>query len=144
MPARREYDHIGGFNFKVEIDNVTQGAFKAVDGLEVETEIIEFQDGDDRTLRKRPGRTKFSDVTLKRGIVENRELWDWFEEIQAGKHERKSVSIVLCDDSGDEVMRYDLFEAWPCKWKGFSLDGKGTDVAVEEISFVIEGMKRTP
>jgi len=141
---RRKPDHIGGFNFSVEIDGVTQAAFKNVEGLDSETEVIEYQDGDDIVLRKRPGRTKYSDVTLKRGYVNTSELWDWRKKVMDGTVERKSVSIILRNDKGDEVMRYNLFECWPSKWKGFSLDGKGTDVAVEEIVFVVERLDRVP
>lgn len=139
---RRVHDHIGQFNFKIEIDGVTQGAFKAAEGLDSETEIIEYQDGDDLILRKRPGRTKYSNITLKRGYISTDELWLWRKKVMDGKVERKSGSIILCNDNGQEVMRYNFFEAWPCKWKGFSLDGKGTDTAVEEIEFVVERWDR--
>jgi phage tail-like protein len=139
---RRGHDHIGQYNFKVEIDGVTEAAFKAVDGLDSETEIIEYQDGDDMILRKRPGRTKYSNITCKRGYVTTTELWDWRKTVMDGGVQRKSGSIVLMNDKSEEVMRYNFFEAWPAKWKGFSLDGKGADVAVEEIEFVVEYWER--
>ncbi len=139
---RRGHDHIGQYNFKVEIDGVTVGAFKGAEGLDSETEVIEYQDGDDQVLRKRPGRTKYSNITLKRGYVGTDELWIWRKAVMEGKVQRKSGSIILCNDSGEEVMRYNFFEAWPAKWKGFSLDGKGADVAVEEIEFVVEYWER--
>jgi len=139
---RRGHDHIGQYNFKVEIDGVTEAAFKAVDGLDSETEIIEYQDGDDMILRKRPGRTKYSNITCKRGYVTTTELWDWRKTVMDGGVERKSGSIVLMNDKSEEIMRYNFFEAWPAKWKGFSLDGKGADVAVEEIEFVVEYWER--
>lgn len=139
---RRKHDHIGQFNFRVEIDGVTQAAFKACEGLDSETEVIEYQDGDDLFLRKRPGRTKYSNITLKRGYVSTDELWLWRKKVMEGKVERKSGSIILLNDNGDEVMRYNFFEAWPAKWKGFTLDGKGTDVAVEELEFVVERWER--
>lgn len=139
---RRKHDHIGQFNFRVEIDGVTQAAFKACEGLDSETEVIEYQDGDDIILRKRPGRTKYSNITLKRGYVSSVDLWDWRKKVMDGKVDRKSGSVILLNDTGDEVMRYNFFEAWPAKWKGFTLDGKGTDVAVEELEFVVERWER--
>ena len=142
MPNRREFDHIGNYNFKVEIEGVTVGAFRNVEGLDSETEIIEFQDGDDIVLRKRPGRTKYSNVTLKRGYTNNSELWDWRKAVIEGKVERKAGSIILCGDDGNEIMRYNFFEAWPAKWKGFSLDGKGADVMVEEMELAVEKIER--
>ncbi|MBM4386890.1 MAG: phage tail protein [Deltaproteobacteria bacterium] len=142
MSTRRPFDHIGNFNFKIEIEGVTQGAFRNVEGLDSETEIIEYQDGDDLILRKRPGRTKYSNVVLKRGYVNSDELWQWRKKVVAGVVERKSGSVILCSDDGGEIMRYNFFEAWPCKWKGFSLDGKGTDVNVEEIELAVEKIER--
>jgi phage tail-like protein len=143
MPNRRkELDPIGNFNFKVEIEGVTQGAFRNVEGLDSETEIVEFQDGDDIILRKRPGRTKYSNITLKRGYINTTELWDWRKKVIDGLVERKAGSVILCADDGTEVMRYNFFEAWPSKWKGFTLDGKGTDVNVEEIELAVEKIER--
>jgi len=142
MPARRTHDHIGSYNFKVEIEGVTTGAFKAVDGLDSETEVIEYQDGDDLTLRKRPGRTKYANIVLKRGYVNSTEFWDWRKKVVQGKVERKSGSVILLDDAGEEVMRYNFFEAWPCSWRGFSLDGKGSDNAVEEVELAVEKVER--
>lgn len=142
MPNRRAFDHIGNFNFKVEIEGVTQGAFRNVEGLDSETEIVEYQNGDDIILRKRPGRTKYANVTLKRGYINNDELWQWRKKVIEGVIERKSGSVILCGDDGSEVMRYNFFEAWPCKWKGFSLDGKGTDVNVEEVELAVEKIEK--
>ena len=79
---------------------------------------------------------------MKRGYINTDELWNWRKAVIDGKVERKSGSIILCADDGEEIMRYNFFEAWPCKWKGFTLDGKGTDVNVEEIELAIERLDR--
>jgi phage tail-like protein len=142
MPNRREFDHIGSYNFKVEIEGVSVAAFQEVGGLEVTTEVIEFQDGDDITTRKRPGRTSYSNIVLKRGYIASDELWEWMSNTIDGTVERKSGSVILADDTGSEIVRYNIFEAWPCRWKGFTLDGKGTDVAIEELELAVERIER--
>ena len=142
MPNRREFDHIGNYNFKVEIEGVTVAAFREVGGLEVTTEVVEFQDGDDITTRKRPGRTSYSNIVLKRGYIASDELWEWMSKTIDGTVERKSGSVILADDTGSEIIRYNFYEAWPCKWKGFSLNGMGTDVAIEELELAIERFER--
>ncbi|MCA9526239.1 MAG: phage tail protein [Myxococcales bacterium] len=139
---RRAFDHVGNFNFIVEVDGISAGAFKNVDGLSAEVSIVEYQDGNDLVLRKRPGRTKYGDITVKRGYVEDNSLFNWFMRGVEGKIERKSVSIILLNSAGDEVVRYNLFETWPSKWKGFTLDGKADDAAVEEITFCVEKWER--
>jgi phage tail-like protein len=126
----------------LELEGLTAGTFRNVEGLDSETEIIEYQDGDDLVLRKRPGRTKYSNIVLKRGYVASDELWTWRKKVMDGSVERKSGSVILCNDSGEPIMRYNFFEAWPVKWKGFTLDGKGTDSVVEEIELVIERLER--
>lgn len=142
MPNRREFDHIGNYNFKVEIEGVTVAAFSEVGGLEVITEVIETQDGDDMILRKRPGRTSYSNIVLKRGYTANDELWHWMKKTIDGTLERKSGSVILSGDDLTEIIRYNFFEAWPCRWKGFVLDGKGTGVAVEELEIATEKIER--
>jgi phage tail-like protein len=100
-PRRRaELDHVGAYNFLIEINGVTTGAFKGVEGLESETEVIEFQNGEDLILRKRPGRTKYSNITLKRGVIADSELQDWWKAVRNGNHGQRSLSIQLQDDSG--------------------------------------------
>jgi phage tail-like protein len=142
MPNRRDFDHIGNYNFKVEIEGVTVGAFQEVGGLEVITEVIESQDGDDLTLRKRPGRTHYSNIILKRGYTANEELWAWMRTVINGTVERKAGSIILLADDASEILRYNFFEGWPCRWKGFELDGKGTGVSVEELEIAVEKIER--
>ncbi len=65
MPNRREFDHLVNCKFKVEIEGVTTGAFTAVSGIEVCTDVIKFTDGNDILNRKRPGRTTYSNIVLK-------------------------------------------------------------------------------
>ena len=86
-------------------------------GLETWTEVIEYRDGDDLLVRKRPGVTKYGDITLKRGYVDKNELWKWREAVLKGKIERNSGSIILGADDGSEIVRYNFYEGWPCKWR---------------------------
>src|SRR3989338_11346094 len=58
----------GQANFKVEIDGLPMSGVLSIDGIKVETEVIEYQDCDDMTRHKRPGRTNYSNITLKRGF----------------------------------------------------------------------------
>jgi phage tail-like protein len=148
MPARRMEawgDPIGNYNFRVEIEGVDAGQFTAVDGLSVEQEVIEFQNGDDALTRKRPGRVKYGDITLKKGYIATTILNDWIEQARVGngQYQRKNMSIVLCDntnptDGGSEIKRWNCFECFPKSWKMSSLDGKGNDVLTEEVVVVVE------
>ena len=148
MPTRRMEDFgdfIGNYNFRLEIDGVDAGQFTAVDGLSIEQEVIEYQNGDDSLTRKRPGRVKYGDVTLKKGYVAATILNDWIEAARCGNgdYTRKNMSIILCDnstptDGSAEIKRWNCFECFPKSWKISSLDGKGNDVLTEEMAIVIE------
>jgi len=142
MPNRRAHDHIGNRNFKVEIEGVTQGAFAACSGVEANVEVVEYQDGDDIILRKRPGRVTYANIVLRRGYVNTDELWKWTKAVLDGKVVRKAGSIILNDDAGNEITRYNFFEAWPCRWKGFEFDALGTGASIEELEIAVEMVER--
>ena len=142
MPNRREFDHIGAYNFKVEIEGVTVGAFTEVGGLEVVAEVLETSDGNDLLVRKRPGRTTYTNIVLRRGFTNTDELWNWLKKVIDGQVERRSGSIVICDDVGDEIMRYNFFEAWPCRWKTNLLSARHRGTLIEEIEIVTEKIER--
>ena len=145
-PTRRNEnfgDFIGNYNFKLEIDGIDAGQFTSVDGLSIEQEVIEYQNGDDPLLRKRPGRVKYGDITLKRGYVSESALNDWIEQARTGNgdYTRKTMSIILVDGQDDvELKRWNCFECFPKSWKlsPLSMDGKGNDVITEEMVIVIE------
>lgn len=144
MPSRRkDLDHVGSYNFKVEINGVTAGSFKAVDGLSCTIEVIEYQDGEDLKLRKRPGRHKYGDITLKKGYIHNTQLEEWWNNTIQGKYDRRDISIILFDNMTNEICRWDCFECFPKEWKISGLDGKNNDVLTEEIAFVVEDIKRS-
>ena len=142
MPTRRaELDHVGAYNFTVEISGVNAGYFKGVDGINLEMEVIEFQDGDDLFLRKRPGRAKFGDVTFKKGYIVTDDLQAWWRDCRDGKYDRRDISIHLNDNAGNTVRSWNLFGCWPKAWKVNGFDGKGNDVVTEEVTFVVEDMQ---
>lgn len=138
MP-RRETDPVGNYNFQVEVEGVNVARFSEVSGLEIETEVIEYREGSDAAgIRKLPGLHKFGDITLKRGITQSRDLWDWYREILGNNISRRTASIILRDEAQNEILRWNLLEAWPRKYVGPFLTGTGSDVAIEEIVIACE------
>src|SRR5207237_590198 len=104
--------------------------------LSVETEVMEYAEGgvNDFT-HKLPGRTKFGNVTLKRGWVQSDELWKWYAQIIGGTIETRSVSIVLYENkganAGTQAVRWNLERAYPVKWQGPDLRSDGNTAAIE-------------
>jgi phage tail-like protein len=142
MPNRRPHDHLTSAKFRIEIEGVTQGAFTAVEGLEVTVDVAEYTDGSDLLVRKRPGRVRYANIVLKRGYLGSDELWNWFKAVADGTVERKAGSIILSGDDGSEILRYNFFEAWPCRWKSFALNAEVSDTLVEELEMAVEKIER--
>jgi phage tail-like protein len=142
VPNRREFDHLFNGRFKIEIEGVTQGAFTECGGIEAHVDVVQFNDGSDLRTRKRPGRPGVSNIVLKRGVVNTTELWDWFKAVLEGKVERKAGSVIVCDDAGGEIYRYNFFEAWPCRWKSLELRADKPGSLVEELEIVVEAVER--
>jgi phage tail-like protein len=142
MAARRDFDPIGSFGFIVEIDGIATAGFSRLDGLESTTDVMTYIDGSDNTLRKLPGRTKYSNLTLYHGLTTNDELWQWRKSVIDGRVERKNGSIVLLAEARQEIMRYNFHGAWPCRWKNSALDATGSAVLIEELELVVEFLER--
>jgi phage tail-like protein len=142
MATGKRNDPYGRFNFLLEIDGVATAGFSEVSGLTSETEVIEYREGSDKTpARKIPGLNKFSNITLKRGITQDRSLWTWRKTVADGATQRANLSIILLDESRQPVARWNVREAWPCKWEGPSLNAKSSEVAIETLELAHEGIE---
>ena len=98
-------------------NKIIVGGFKSVSGMDSETEIIEFKQGNDLIVRKKPGRTTYSNIVLERGYTATDDLWQWRKNIEDGKIDRRAGSIIILDQDGQtEVARYNFYEGWPTKW----------------------------
>ena len=131
-------------NFLVEIDGITQAGFSDCSGLGSSTDPVEYREGgDNTTMRKLPGLTKYTNISLKWGLTDSRELYDWYRKVVTGKTERRNGSIVVLDANGvTEVVRWNFFNGWPTKLEAPSLSAKGNEVAIETLEIAHEGLER--
>lgn len=129
------------YNFIVEIDGITRAAFRECTGLDATQDVIEYREGSEATTpRKLPGLNKYSNITLKWGLSDDTDLWAWRQTAMDGKVERRNGSIVLLDDSGTEMLRWNFREGWPTQWTGPSLNATGNEVAIETLEIAHEGL----
>jgi len=136
-------DPFNNFNFLVEIEGIARAAFHECSGFDSTIDVLEHREGGENTTpRKLPGQTKYSNIVLKRGITDDRELYQWHRRAIDGNLERKNGSIVLLDRAGKEVARWNFIRAWPAKWTGPSLSAEGNDVAIEQLDLAHEGIER--
>jgi phage tail-like protein len=130
-------------NFRVEIQGIASASFCQVQGLEVSIDVVEYRAGDAKvnTEQKLPGLFKTSDVTLKRGLTRDLSLWNWVNTAINGSVNRSDVAITLLDATEQPVLVWRLRNAWPSKWVGPSLNATSSDVAMEELVLVHEGLE---
>jgi len=145
--ANGREDPLVGFNFGLELEGVVTGYFTEVAGIGSEHEIIEHKVVDEsgrELVMKIPGRLKWGDITLKRGITSDMQIWDWRKMVEDGdvKGARKNGSIFMLDRAYEEVARWDFVAAWPSKVTGPSLKSDSNEFGVEELTIVHEGLKR--
>lgn len=134
-------DPYSNFNFLVEIDGITRAAFQECAGLDSTVTVVEHREGgENTTVRKLPGLTTYSNIVLKWGITDDRELYDWHLAVIQGTVERKNGSIVLLDRQGTEKLRWNFSRAWPTKWDGPDFNAEGTDVAIQTLELAHEGI----
>lgn len=136
-------DPFGGYNFAVELDGITRMGFKQASGLDSTTAATKYREGTDATLASRqlPGMLSFSHITLQRGITDDRALWDWRDGVAKGSPTRRTISIILRDDAGNEKIRWNIKNCWPTKWTGPSLDATSDAVAIEQLELAHEGIE---
>jgi phage tail-like protein len=131
----------------VDIDDPL-GGFSEVSGLGTEITISEYRYGNDKEMhvRKIPGVNKTPDVTLKRGILNSRDFWEWIAQVRLQSvNAQRDVQITLRDESGADVESWTLRRCVPIKYVGPSLQGKGGgDVAMEELTLAVEGIVFNP
>jgi phage tail-like protein len=131
------------FRFELKIDDFPVAGFSECSGLTLETEVQDYNEGGlNAFVRKFPGRTKQTNIVLKRGIVD-RQVWDWLYDQTQGTVRLRSGSIIVHDPSGqDDVMEWWFDSAFPSKWTGPDLNATQNSVAVESLELVHQGLER--
>jgi phage tail-like protein len=138
-------DPYRNFRFRIEIDGIQTAGFSEVSIGPTTTDVIDYREGTDPPhVRKLSGLTKHGNVTLKRGVTGSLELFNWHKQIVSGQlaANRKTVAIVVQDESGADQARYVVSEAWPIKYDPGDLNAKGNDVFIETLELVNEGVER--
>jgi len=136
----------GAFNYVVNFDGgEALGGFSDVSGIGTEVTVAEYRNGNEKEnhVRKVGGAHKVTDVTLKRGILNSKSLWEWLPPPRTqGPAAQKSVTITLLDEAQKPVQSWVLRGVVPMKYTGPTLAGKGGgDVAMEEIVLSAEAME---
>ncbi len=150
-------DPVTAFNFGLEVGNIVIAAFTEVSGLSASMEVFEYKEGGfNEHTHKFPGRTTLGNITLKWGMTDNQDLWDWYMDVvrwsssATGKNPRRDVSIVSFAGfkSGDAggtrppASRWNLVGAFPVKWNGPTWNSGQSQVAIESLELAYRNVDR--
>lgn len=147
--AGNQIPFVGNFTFLVEIDgintdsSVVVGGFSEVSGLESTTEVIEFSVGGSPAVMQIPGKTRYSNIVLTRGVTNSNELYNWRRAIENGASDSRSGSIILLDQDMSTVKaRWNFYDAWPCRYQAPDLDASGNSVSIETLELCVGRLER--
>jgi phage tail-like protein len=130
--------------FYVEVNGIPQAVFTEVSGLQVETTLMDYEEGGNNGFVHRlPSRTKVGNVTLKRGMTKSNEFYKWYMETVSGKASRRNVSVIMYDSTGVMLCRWNFDKAFPVKWVGPQLSADGKNVAIETLELAHSGLSTT-
>ena len=119
------------FTISVKIDGEDFGSVTAINNLGVETPTAEE--------RKRPGRTKYSNITLKRSYTGSMDLQEWATktttEGELCKDCSRNITINMISRSGEVVRTFNLIDAVPVSWKVDTESGNTGSTATETLEF---------
>jgi len=143
----RDTDPLLGFTFGVDFSGKAEGLFTECSGLTSESEIVDHKVVDKQGkefIQKIPGRLKWGDITLKRGITKSMDFWTWRKEVEDGKIQtaRTNGSIIMYDREYNPAARWDVERAWPSKLSGPTAKADSNEFGVEEVVIVFEAYKR--
>lgn len=135
---------IRAFNFRLEIQGIADGHFTECSGPEVEVGVLKYREaGAGQTVRHLPGQVEYGEIELRYGLTPSTELWSWFQSTVSGSAERRNVSIVMLGNDGiEEVLRWNLLDAWPARWKGVTMRAIGQEMGIESLTLVFDRLER--
>src|SRR4029450_5503014 len=122
--------------FSVDFGGTIKGAFRECTGMGSENEIVEYKGTKNGVpfISKTPGRIKWNNIVLKRGITDSMDMWQWRQMVEKGQVEqaRKNGSITMHSGDGSPMARWDFLNAWPSKLTGPAANAGNNEIGIEE------------
>jgi phage tail-like protein len=128
------------FHFLVEWGG-TRVSFTEVTGLSTDVDKIDYRSGDSPAFHvtKLSGLQKYSDITLKRGMVtSDNEFFQWLTNVKMNIPDRRTITIKLLDETHSPVFTWTVANAWPMKVEGPAFNATTSSFAVESVTLVCE------
>lgn len=135
------------FKYKVEIDGIQVAGFSEATIPETSTNPLEYREGIDPAWPgKLSGLVSFGNLTLKRGVTDNMDLYNWRRLVEEKGSDvdgaRKAISLILIDEQEAPKARWNLEECWPIKLETSGFNASSDEVMIDTLEIVLERMTR--
>jgi phage tail-like protein len=132
----------GGVTYQLAVAGRLTTTFSSCSGIATDQDVVEYVDGEDKTMHKRPGRNRIANVVLSRNATSDMQLWAWRQDVIDGKmtNARKTCTITALDSAGKPMMVWELSQGWPCALTTGVKDG--ANQLVEELTITVETVTR--
>jgi phage tail-like protein len=134
------------FKFVIEADGVAHAGFQKCSELSVEVANVQYSEGGSLIPNKSPGRLTFADVTLERGATQDRDLFDWLQDVVVTTsglgltdvNYKRNLDIVQQDRDGTTLRRWSLTGAWPVKFVAGDWDNEADENVIESVTLTYD------
>jgi phage tail-like protein len=148
-------DPVRGYNFVVSlidsgsllntvltmVQPATAAGFSECSGLDTTLDVEDYKEGGNNgRVLKFPTRVTWANIRLKRGIAASDDLWQWHYDFAAGFGRRRDGLITLQDDRHQPVKVWTFTRGLPVKWVGPAMNAMQSQVAIEELEIMHEGL----
>ncbi|WP_374175104.1 phage tail protein [Flavobacterium tructae] len=128
-----------GFHFLVEFQGLgtkeKDHQFQSVSGLSVDIETEEIAEGgENRFKHKLPVKTKYPNLTLKRGILIDSDVIDWCRKaIENFSFEPVNLTVKLLNQEHQPLVSWNVVHAYPVKWSVEDFNAEESKLVIENI-----------
>lgn len=139
-----------GFHFRVEFGLAglkpgdADSRFQAVSGLEASLDVMEIAEGGENRFKHRlPNRAKYGNLQLKRGMLTDSKLIEWFRRgIEDFVFTPIDVNVILLNESHEPLVTWTFVNTWPSGWKVSDLNAQENSLVVDSIDLVYNYFRR--
>ncbi|EZH71843.1 glycerol acyltransferase [Aquimarina atlantica] len=128
-----------GFHFKVEFQDLDKEdidvRFQSINGLTVDMQTQSVKEGGEHRFEHvLPIRTKYTNLTLKRGLTKNSKLIEWCTDaFKTLLIYPKDVLVYLLNEEHEPLMTWNIVQAWPKKWSVSDFNAEKGGLVIETL-----------
>jgi phage tail-like protein len=120
------------------------GEFQEVKGLGADLEVTAYAEGGvNDFVHQLPVRHTWTRISLRRGLVRDRGLWEWYQAGLTGSlGARRDGSVILMSPSGEHLISWEFRGGIAVKWTGPEFNAMQGAVAVEGVEIAHQGVEQ--